>query len=139
MSGPVFESDFGCVTLQSCHKSNVSRWQSWASIPIKVNWLNVVWKCNFSSRDWTIVWQCNAMLILLVLDALLSPFMGDMGTRGTPHWGKITFFAHKFTWIWYFKICEFCEKWDFENAFFCKMIFKMWFLWKTRFCKCEFC
>ena len=40
MLRPVSGSDFGCVTLQSCHKSNVSRWQSWASFQLKlIGWM----------------------------------------------------------------------------------------------------
>ena len=80
-----------------CHPSKLSQVQCVkmaivSFIPIKVNWLNVVWKCNFSSRDWTIVWQCNAMLILLVLWMLCS-----LHLWGT--WGDVYFkVPNKHTW-----------------------------------------
>ena len=39
-----------------------------------------------------------------------------------------------------FEMCEFCQKWDFENVNFVKNdALKMWILTKMGFWNCEFC
>ena len=68
------------------------------------------WHCSKTTT--TTLYRIHTIHVVMAHILSYSSFF-LLRKQASAHWGKITFFDLKFTWIWHLDKCEFCENMNF--------------------------